>query len=232
MCKECGNPTENKVFCSVDCKSAWQSKQKPVDREWLYQKYVVEGVSSNRIAKMVNRDPKRVWEWLKNYGIETRPRGHNYELIPQFSFWKYGTDSPFLGRKHTDESKKKMSDSSKGESPWLRGPVHHLYGVKGPDNPFWKGGTTPERQELYASTEWKKATRKIWKRDDGTCKKCKCRKDDDRAIQFDIHHIYSFSDYPDKRCEIDNLVLLCRPCHLWVHSSSNVNKDFLGVENA
>lgn len=29
-----------------------------------------------------------------------------------------------------------------------------------------------------------------------------------------------------------NLALLCRPCHLWVHSRQNVNREFLAAEPA
>jgi len=29
------------------------------------------------------------------------------------------------------------------------------------------------------------------------------------------------------RAVVDNLVLLCRPCHLWVHSNANTQKLYL-----
>lgn len=30
------------------------------------------------------------------------------------------------------------------------------------------------------------------------------------------------------RLNLDNLVLLCAPCHYWVHSKANKRKEFLG----
>ena len=60
------------VFCNLQCKAAWQRTQKPVGRDWLYQKYVVEGLGTYRIANLVDRNPKQVWHWLKGYNIPTR----------------------------------------------------------------------------------------------------------------------------------------------------------------
>lgn len=227
-CKQCGKETSNKVFCGNTCKASWQRAQKPVDKGWLYQKYAVEGFSANEIAKLVHRDAKRVWEWLKDYGIETRPRGHNYASNSAFCFWEDNEfENPFQGRTHTEKSKAKMSESTKGPAPWLRGEVHHLYGVTGPDNPSWKGGATPERQAFYASQEWKGAAKVVWKRDRATCQKCGKYKGEHRNLQFDIHHIVGFADSKELRAETSNLVLLCRTCHLWVHSNENTNQLFL-----
>lgn len=229
LCKQCGKKTSNKVFCDNACKGDWQRTQKPVGKEWLYQKYIVEGMSANQIAKIVNRDPKRVYEWLIDYGIPTRPRGHNHKDNPVFSFWDSGLDNPFQGKSHTPESIEKMSESSKGPSPWLRGAVHHLYGKRGAEIPTWKGGITPERQAFNASPEWKEAIKAVWKRDCATCQKCGKHKANHRELQFDVHHIVGFAN-KKLRAAPCNLVLVCRPCHLWIHSNGNVDKKFLREE--
>lgn len=40
----------------------------------------------------------------------------------------------------------------------------------------------------------------------------KCRECD--SIKFlEVHHIYSYEEYPDKRCELSNGITLCRSCH-------------------
>lgn len=218
------NRQMNHRFCSRECKSEWQRLQKPVTREWLYQKYIVEGLDCTKIGKMVSRDPKGVWLWLKDFGIPTRPRGYTYK--ENIAFWEKGEESPFKGRKHKPESIAKMSESSKGPSPWLRGEVHHLFGKSGEDTPNWKGGVTPERQAFYNSTEWRNVAKKIWRRDKGTCQRCGKMKIHDRSVQFDIHHIVSFANV-ELRAEPSNLMLLCRPCHLWVHSRKNKAKLFI-----
>ena len=62
-------------FCSLNCKGIWQHQQLPVTKEWLEQKYILEGMSTYQIANLVHRNPKRVYEWLKEAGIPTRSRG-------------------------------------------------------------------------------------------------------------------------------------------------------------
>jgi hypothetical protein len=45
-----------------------------VDEAWLRQKYLTEGLSAAAIGKLVQRDPKRVYEWLTAYNIPMRKR--------------------------------------------------------------------------------------------------------------------------------------------------------------
>jgi len=35
------------------------------------------------------------------------------------------------------------------------------------------------------------------------------------------HHVYLFSDFPDKRYDIDNGLTLCRSCHSSLHNDPN-----------
>lgn len=110
------------------------------------------------------------------------------------------------------------------------------WGLNGHDNPMWnkrgelnhnwKGGVTPERQLFYQSQEWKKACSFVWKRDNAACQRCGMRKSDSMDMPFHIHHIVSFSDKL-LRADADNLVLLCECCHHFVHSSKNIDNEFL-----
>ena len=105
-------------------------------------------------------------------------------------------------------------------------------GKRGAESTNWKGGITPERQGLYGTPEWKECVKAVWRRDDATCRRCGL---DHRAIpagdregrSFAIHHVVGF-EAVELRCVVDNLVLLCRPCHSWVHSKENVNEEFIG----
>ena len=94
------------------------------------------------------------------------------------------------------------------------------------NHPYWKGGITPDRQDFYSTSEWKKVYPQVWKRDKAICQKCGIEKNND--IQFHIHHIVSFQD-KSLRCDINNLVLLCKDCHIFVHSNSNISKEFIKV---
>ncbi len=229
-CKKCGKETtvggsKPRIFCSRVCSWDWKKNNKCVSKDWLHQKYVVEGLDCTQISLIVNRNSKRVWEWLRDFGIQTRARG--YASPCKF---KKGQESFFKGKKHTEESKNifrklRLKD---GRVPYLKNGIHHLKGKRGSETPNWKGGCTPDRAKVYDSKEWKKAVKIIWKRDNATCKKCGLHKNtpQGRKIDFDIHHIESFS-VEKLRCFPDNLVLLCEPCHYWVHSKKNKNKEFI-----
>lgn len=241
-CSHCGKEVIKKMktktgryYCDINCKSEWQRNQKPVDKEWLYKKYVVEELSANDIAKIVKRNPKRVWEWLRDYGIKTRPRGTGWENKPDFSFWKHGKSSPFKGKKHTDafkeeQRKRRLKD---GRVPYLtKEGTHYMRGRKGALHHGYKGGSTPERQSVYSSINWRDAVKKVWKRDDAICQKCGL---DNRDVnreetKFHIHHMYSFTTCKHLQTNPDNLILLCENCHRWVHSNENKNGEFIPIK--
>lgn len=229
ICKFCGKPVIKRgsvpaVFCNRACKGDWQRQQKPVDREWLYQKYIVEGMSATQIASLVQRDSKRVWEWLQDYGIETRKRGTTG------NGFKAGELSRFAGHKHTPESRAFFRELrlKDGHVPYLKDGKHHLKGKRGSATPNWKGGVTPERQRVYDSREWKDAVLAVWERDNAKCQKCGLdyRTVNRNLVRFAIHHIISFAN-KEKRCDPNNLILLCQDCHHFVHSNANSTREFL-----
>lgn len=229
-CAMCGavisrKPTKSgRSYCDNKCKAEWQRTQKPVDKEWLIQRYVVEELDTTQIAKLVSRDPKSVWNWLVGYGIPTRERGYGSK-----KHWiKPGAVSWLKGKTLSEEMKKRLSEIAKADGRLPFGPkVGPPYkGKRGAEIPSWKGGVTPERQAFYSSIEWKASVKAVWKRDNATCQKCGRHKGDDRSVSFDLHHIVSFACV-ELRSEISNLVLLCEPCHYWVHSSGNVGRLFI-----
>lgn len=92
----------------------------------------------------------------------------------------------------------------------------------GAKNPAWKGGVTPERQRIYRTQEWLAVVRQVYERDHHLCQRC------GSPTSPHAHHIKPWADYPELRLDPDNLITLCETCHLWVHSSANVNRDYLG----
>jgi len=83
-------------------------------------------------------------------------------------------------------------------------------------NPAWKGGVTTEHQSFYAGAEWRRVCAAIYRRDRGLCHVC-----GERPERGEVHHIEPWALRPDLRLDHSNLVLLCRPCHCWVHSRDN-----------
>lgn len=210
-------------YCSMACKAEAQRRTKPVDRTWLHQKYVVEGLGAPEIAQLVKRNEKRVWQWLHDFGIPTRPRGSNEAV-----HFKKG-HALGKGRRLTGEARQKLREARlrDGRVPYLKDGAHHLKGKRGAQTPNWKGGVTPERQRVYASPEWKEAVKVVWQRADARCERCGKHHNEARARgTFAVHHVVSFA-VAELRCDPSNLRLLCRACHLFVHSRRNVDKEFL-----
>lgn len=195
--------------------------------EWLRQKYLIERVDCTQIARMFGCDAKTPWMWLKDAGIQTRPRGVG-RLDVQF---KAGQTSAFKGRHHTDSSKQKLRDqlALRENKGFMVNGVHWLK-LPGAVNGRWKGGITPERQTLYRSLEWKACAAAVWARDACTCQRCglNARAVPKPTIDFDLHHIDGFAVI-ERRADSDNLVLLCEPCHYWVHGKLNTERVFLGA---
>jgi 5-methylcytosine-specific restriction endonuclease McrA len=211
----------------------------------LEQKYLAEGLGTARIARLVGRDPKRVYEWLVGYGIPLREKWKGN--VPKPGPYH---DSAWLRAEY--ERGQTLADiaagcgvapgtvfryvrrfglvtRTAGESARLTGRTHRMPGERNPMHgrrpKSWKGGCTPERQAFYSSSEWLAAAKEVWKRDRATCQRCgakKRRKDE----KFCIHHLVSFA-VKQFRARLSNLALLCEACHLWVHSRENVGGEFI-----
>lgn len=194
-----------------------------LDPAWLRQKYAVEGLSTYDMAKLVGRDPKCVYTQLRKFGIQTRPRGLN--LTGEDNYILQG-NLTFLGKKHSAATRAILSKKASRPKPWLRGKRNGMAGRTGASNPNYKGGISPDRQAEYASAEWKRAARAVRRRDRGVCAKCGVKKAGWRAVH--LHHLKSWTQYPELRCDAANIVTLCKACHDWVHSLANVSREFLG----
>lgn len=228
-CDFCGEdiirrPGPKLHFCDIRCKSEYQRTFKPVSKEWLFDHYINKGMDTTQIAYMVNRDPKSVWNWLKDFDIPTRPRGG--KTSP--GSFKKGNISPTTGTHRPEYIKEILREVRKQNPtlPHLIGKPHYLKGKRGSETPNWKGGCTPERQKIYGSLKWKKRVVEVWSRDNATCQKCGMHKGTNRDVKFDIHHIKPFYS-KESRTDINNLILLCSPCHYWVHSNANTEKEFI-----
>ena len=86
------------------------------------------------------------------------------------------------------------------------GPANPMYGRIGALNPNWRGGLSPLRQRIYASSKWKAFSSAVRKRD-RVCRLCTSTR------QMEIHHIHPFWQAPSLFMNIDNVILLCRICH-------------------
>lgn len=197
-----------------------------LDAAELRTLYIEQRKGCPQIGLMVGADPTTIHNWLIEAGIPTRARGDN----PAVQF-KKGERSRFAGRTHRPESLELIRASTvrDGRVPYLRDGVHWLKGAPPEANPRYLGGATPERQEFYRSAEWKSACRAVWQRADAHCQRCGLDwRDCDREITptFHVHHVWPFR-IRETRANPMLMVLLCRPCHLFVHSKANLTREFL-----
>lgn len=214
-------------FCNNECKSKWQILQRELQgftKEWLIEQYFTLGKDCNKIAKEICKDGKTVWNWFNGYGIQINKRGSYYERNLVLD------GSTFKDKKHTQKTKDKIRDKclKDGRVPYLnKDGVHWLKGITGKEHPSYKGGLTPERQSVYSSEKWCEVVKQVWKRDNAFCQNCgKHHNTEKNRGNFHIHHIISFQ-IKEHRTELDNLVLLCKECHKWVHSKKNINQKFI-----
>ena len=137
------------------------------------------------------------------------------------------------GRKHTELSKKKMSEWQKGIRhsiktefkkgiiPWNKGKKglwqwpkeirEKLCGSrKGNRNGNWKGGVTPLHLIIRTSKEYRIWREAVFKRDNYSCVWCGIS---GSKAYLQADHIKTFADYPELRFALDNGRTLCINCH-------------------
>lgn len=160
-------------------------------------------------------------DWLiENYVTKKRSTG---EIAQEFGV----TDVAiiFWLRKHNIQ-RRTIAEARDVKHWGVSGLDNPMWNKTGELNPNWRGGVTADRQSFYASQEWKFACSQVWKRDNATCQRCGANRMDNADIAFHIHHIVSFS-VKELRSELSNLLLVCEPCHQWIHSKRNTNYEYL-----
>ena len=131
----------------------------------------------------------------KEQRLEARTRKQTASMKgrtnPQLKEWNESHKGiTWTGRKHTDETKEKMSQARKGS-----------------DNPHWKGGLSELVKGIRRSPEYHQWRRAVLERDNHTCQDCGANE------RLDAHHIQSIFDYPAGVFEIKNGLTLCQDCH-------------------
>jgi len=171
------------------------------------------------------REEKSYWneEWLREEYVDKQKSAS--EIAENFDCT--AKNIRYFLRKY-DIPIRNISEARKVKEWGASGKENGMYGRNGKDNPHWKGGITSERQSLYSSQEWSEVTKKVWKRDNAKCQRC--NKEKENEVEFHIHHIIPF-EVEEKRMDIDNLILLCKECHNWVHSSKNKNNKYIEEVN-
>lgn len=119
-----------------------------------------------------------------------------------------GIKCDWNGRKHTDESKTKMSKSAKGRKMSIKTRKKLSESNSREKSYLWKGGKTKENYTIRHTLKYRLWRESVFKRDKFTC--IICRK---VGGELNADHIKKFADYPELRFSIDNGRTLCVPCH-------------------
>ena len=122
---------------------------------------------------------------------------------------------------HTDEWRKQMSEMFTGRNiTWGDKISETMSGreredLKGPNNPNWAGGYC----ENYGDSWTQTLKREVRERDDNKCQVCGVEKTE-YGRELDVHHIVPFRKFGlenhNEANKMENLVALCRSCHMSV----------------
>lgn len=125
-------------------------------------------------------------------------KGKKTGIVPK-SVFKKGCQSLMKGKKHSEETRNKISLSRRGKG-----------GKKGELAWNWKGGTSRTINKIIRqSTEYKLWREAVFKRDNYQC----IWGGKEHGSKLHADHIKPFALYPELRFAIDNGRTLCIECH-------------------
>ena len=159
--------------------------------------------------------------------IRTEKMRENHSKVMLGKHWKLKEETKekmsknsakyWLGKKLSDEHKKKVSIATTGKK---NGNWGNPSGIKGARAGGWKGGITAKHLLIRTSKEYKLWRTAVFERDDFTCIWC----GDDKGGNLEADHIKPFAQYPELRFAIDNGRTLCHNCHKTTETYGNKNK--------
>ena len=143
---------------------------------------------------------------------------------PNITSFQKGQESWLKGRRHSEETKLKVSLSKKGQRLGIPRTLEVRRKIseaqRGEKSHLWKGGATEEHKILRVSVEAKLWREAVFKRDNWTCQNCNIK-----GGTLHSHHVKPFSLYPDLRFDVNNGQTLCRDCHKLTDSYGKNNNQ-------
>ena len=198
---------------------------------WLERKYWDEGWTQREIAEECGVSARTIRTYMNEFGIPTREvAGENHPLYGESrdEEVRERISEALKGREVSEETRERIAAAQEGTklpadvrekiSESLRGISRSeetrqkmSESTSGERNPNWRGGYS----RRYGSG-WSIARDRVRERDE-VCQQCEHDGSDD---QLEVHHIIPvrlFRESPHVRLEdahaLENLVLLCGPCH-------------------
>lgn len=204
------------------------------DRDWLYQRYVIEELGGKAIAELTGTTDAAVYHWLHKHGIDRRPTS---KAVAASNIRRTGWKSP------RDASGENNPNWRGGPltiyCDWCNGPIERQPSLiaehnfcncdclhtwlrdgnrDGEKNANWKGGISTDPG--YSDEFNGELKEQIRSRDDYICQACgmtEVESVDRHGRVLGIHHI----DYDKTNNEENNLITLCVRCN----SLANTNRE-------
>ena len=141
---------------------------------------------------------------------------------------RIGNKPPYRKGYHlSEETKKKLSISNKGQIQWIKGrkqTEEHIrkriekrmsgpgYSTipRGEKHYLWiKDRTvTIEKHRMRTTAEWSEWRKSVFERDHYSCREC-----DAKGVYLEPHHIVPLRMNMESKYQVSNGITLCRPCH-------------------
>lgn len=176
--------------------------------KWLYEKYITERLSIRQIMKLLDTKANNgISSMLNYYDIPVR---HGSEAVE--TQWENNDERREQQRSncnhlHTKESRDKLREVMQTDEYRNKSSKAKL----GEKNPMYN----PDLDRVNNNSR-SISGNKLWRKEimDKYGHKCDICSSKDR---LQTHHLYNWSEYPEKRFDINNGVCLCEDCHIRFH---------------
>jgi 5-methylcytosine-specific restriction endonuclease McrA len=124
------------------------------------------------------------------------------------------------GKHHSEETKRKLSISHKGHLVSIETRQKISKRLKGIRRIRRKSYTISEHEKLRKCSDYKLWHKAVLERDNFTCQKC-----GQHGGDLVVHHINNFAEFPELRFALDNGITLCETCHKKFHKIYGENNN-------
>ncbi len=163
------------------------------NKKWLESQYA-KTKNIYTMADIAGCHPRTIHKWMAKHNIKMngmKGRKHTEETKEKISKGVLATNpTGMAGRKHSPETRKNMSLNRKGSM-----------------NKNWKGGITAGIRKLRKTKEYVRWRKEVINNAGGTCENCGSDKN------IEAHHIISLHKDISKALDINNGMALCIACH-------------------